>query len=308
MTQSTLHSPPRTRDVLREQISAVGLALRTPATAAAALLAVATVLVIGERITGGGPVDFAPELSMVPGVLGALFPIGVWKGEKRFGASLLWTLPVDRRRHALAKVCAGWMWLMALVAMLILWFLVMALFTGGNILGDQVIQLLPSATVPAPGTLDPSMLRTIHWAPQPLLWLVPFTAATGTYLLASAFALGTRHPIRWLAGIFIGTLLLSAGGAAAHVDSLRLGPSRLLEIVHEGRYGLDALFTARSESLSTLATLSNGRTVNVWRGLPDLGQWAAATLLWTSIGLLTLWAAASRHGERRRGALFYRSE
>ena len=53
--------------------------------------------------------------------------------------------------------------------------------------------------------------------------------------------------------------------------------------------------------LHTQATLATGRTVTVWRALPDLGQWAAATLLWTGAGLAALWAAASRHRERRRG-------
>jgi hypothetical protein len=37
----------------------------------------------------------------------------------------------------------------------------------------------------------------------------------------------------------------------------------------------------------------------VWRALPDLRHWAAATLLWTGAGLMALLAAASRHRERR---------
>jgi hypothetical protein len=189
---------------------------------------------------------------------------------------------------------------MAIVATLLLWFLLVALFTGGGITKAQVIQLLPTDSIPAPGTLDPGMLRTVRWTPPPVLWLVPFTAATGTYVLASAFALGTRYPIRWIVGIILGTLLASAIGAAAHVRWMALGPAYLLQLVHLGPYGLDALFTARSESLSTVATLSNGKTVGVWLGLPDLGQWAVATLGWTSLGLLALWTAASRHGERRR--------
>jgi hypothetical protein len=34
--------------------------------------------------------------------------------------------------------------------------------------------------------------------------------------------------------------------------------------------------------------------------VPELADWRTATLLWTGAGLLALWAAASRHGERRR--------
>jgi hypothetical protein len=68
----------------------------------------------------------------------------------------------------------------------------------------------------------------------------------------------------------------------------------------DGRYGLDALLTARTESLSTSATLATGGQVRVWSAVPHLADWALATLLWTGAGLLALWAAASRHGERRR--------
>jgi len=61
---------------------------------------------------------------------------------------------------------------------------------------------------------------------------------------------------------------------------------------------------SRSSSARTVnldePTLSTDDRVVVWRALPDVGQWAAATLLWTGAGLVTLWAAASRHREGRR--------
>ena len=61
--------------------------------------------------------------------------------------------------------------------------------------------------------------------------------------------------------------------------------SRLLNSLLEGPYGFDSLLTARTESLKTLATLTTKERVVVWQGLRDLGQWAAATLLWTGAGL-----------------------
>ena len=300
MTQPALHSTPAGRAVLVEQIRAVALALRLPAIAAAVLLGVATLLVIGERVTGGGPVGFATELALIPGLVAALLPVGVWKGEDLFDAAFLWTLPVDRRRHALAKVCAGWVWLMAAVAFFILWFLGLAFFTGGNVLGDQMLRVLPSAIVPGAGLIDPAALQTVRWSPNAFLWVVPFTAATGAYLLASAIALGTRHPLRWIVGIFFGSLLASAIGSAAHIEWLTFGPARLWATLHAGPYGLDALLTARLQSLETLVPLSNGQVVGAWRGLPDVGHWAMATLLWIGVGLMSVWAAASRHRERRR--------
>ena len=301
MTQSARHSTPPPRGVLLEQVRAVGLALRWPAVAAAALAALATLLITSDILIGGQAIGFYPELSMLPGMVGLLLPIGVWKGEKRFGAGFLWTLPVDRRRHALTKVFAGWVWLMAVVALFVLWQFTLALLSGGNIIGEETLRVLTSS-FPAPGPIDISTaaMRTVRWTPEPLLWLVPFTGATGSYLLASAVALGTRHPLRWIAGAALGILLVDAAGAATHAEWLANAPKRLLEPIFYGPYGFDALLTARTESLHTEATLSTGETVGVWRELPDLGQWAAATLLWTSGSLAALWAAVSRHGERRR--------
>lgn len=106
MTSTTLHSAPRTRDVLLAQIHAVGLVPRGPLLAAIAVVAVATVVITIESLKRGEVIPFHPHHQMLPGLVGLLLPIVVWRGEERFGASFLWTLPVDRWRHALAKVFA----------------------------------------------------------------------------------------------------------------------------------------------------------------------------------------------------------
>ncbi|WP_309893775.1 hypothetical protein [Archangium sp.] len=300
MMESPLHPIPRPRDVLLEQIRAVGLALRLPAITATVLVGLATLHVTTLVLVSGGAFDFRPEASMLPGVAGLLLPIGVWKGEERFGPGFLWTLPVDRRQHALAKVCAGWVWLMGAVALLVLWMLVISFLTGGNFLAEETLHLLSSREVPTQGTLDPRALETVRWTPRPVLWLVPFTAATATYVLASALALGLRHPLRWIIGTVLGALLMGAFTEAANVEWLATVSQPLLEPLYLGPYGFDALLTARTETLRTETTLSTGETVPIWLGLPDLGQWAVATLLWTGAGLVALWAAASRHRESRR--------
>ncbi|HET7229765.1 MAG TPA: hypothetical protein VFJ16_07180 [Longimicrobium sp.] len=301
MMQTALHPTPRPASVLREQLRALGLALRAPAAAAAVLAAAMALLITLGIVEEGHRIDFYPELSMLPAIAGFLLPLAVWWGEDRFGPGFLWTLPVDRRRHALTRVCAGWMWLMAGVLCFVLWLLALALLTGGNLVGDQTVRVLPAAMTNVPMALDPAALRTVRWTPDPLLWLVPFTGATGTYLLASALALGVRHPLRWVTGVVLGFFL--ALGAIEGTKSLGLlkGATRVLNAVFSGPYGIDALLTARTESLHTVATLTSGQTVEVWHALPHTGQWAAATLLWAAAGLAALWAAASRHGERRRG-------
>ena len=148
--------------------------------------------------------------------------------------------------------------------------------------------------------LDPAAVETVRWTPELLLWLAPFTAATATYLLASVLGLATRHPLRWIVGSVIGLYIVYGVGDAANAVWLGNVLEPLLESLFEGPYGLDALLTARTTFLRIEATLSTGERVVVWRAAPDLGQWATATLLWTAAGLVTLWAAASRHREGRR--------
>jgi hypothetical protein len=281
--------------VLLEHVRVLGLALRMPAAAAAGLIGLATLLVISEIPRQGGAIDFHPERYMLPALLALVFPIVVWRGEDRFGPGFLWTVPVDRRRHALTKVFAGWIWLMSAVALFVLWLLALTLLSGGSLLREETIRVL-SSSVPAPGAFaDPGAVQTVRLTPQPLFWLTPFTAATGAYLLASALALGLRHPLRWIVGTALGLQLVVIAGDAANVE----WPSRLLRALYAGPYGIDTLLSARTESVEVWVTLSTGEHVHAWQALPHLGQWATATLLWTGVGLVILWAAASRHRELR---------
>jgi hypothetical protein len=300
MMEAFLHGTPRARAVLLAQIRSIGFALRGPALVATALLALATLLLATEVTGSGKAIAFHPEHYVLPGMLGLLLPIGVWMGEDRFGAGFLWTLPVDRRRHALARVFAGWVWLMGAIAILVLWLFFLALVSGGNVLAEETRRVLPSFSFTSAGPFDPGAVHAVRWTSPPLLWLVPFTAATATYLFASALALGARHPLRWIAGTLFGFFLLVALADASNADRLINGADRFLEGLVRGPYGVDAVLTARTESLQVAATLSTGETLVVWRALPDLGQWATATLLWTGAGLVALMAAASRHRERRR--------
>ena len=294
---------PRLRAVLLEQVRATGLALRGAALVAAALLALATLLA-ALQMASGGVVTRHTWPTAVPGIMGVLLPIAVWARDERFGAGFLWTLPVDRRRHAFTKVLAGWVWLMGGVALFALWLIALTLASGGPALPVETLNVLTSP-IPASGGVDPATLRTVPWVPGPLILAVPFTAATATYLLASALALGTRHPLRWVIGIVLANVFASMMSQAASAQGGRVGwladaPARALEAIVVGRYGLDAMLTARAASLDNHANLTTGELVVVWSAVPELAHWVIATLLWTGAGLLALWAAASRHREGRR--------
>ena len=300
MTSAELHHPPRPGEVMREQLKVTALSLRLPAIALAAIAAVVTMLVVADFLRGHGGVEFVPELSLIPAFAGALLPIAVWQSERRFGPGFLWTLPVDRTRHALTKVFAGWLLLMLAVTGFVLWLLILALITKGNISGDEMIRLLPTSVVPPAETLDPSMLRVVRWAPQRVLWLAAFFAATGAYALASAIALGFRYPFRWIIGAVAAVYLVAAVGQGVADDQFWILSSKVIRTLFEGRYGIDALMSARTESLKTLVTLSSGQTVSVWRGLPVVSDWIIATLRWTGLGIAGLIVALMRHRETRR--------
>jgi hypothetical protein len=293
---------PRLRTVLVEQVRTTGHALHRPALVAVALVALLTLWVALQSVSREVDVSLNAWPTQLPGLVGALLPIAVWARDERFGPGFLWTLPVDRRRHALTKVLAGWAWLMGGVALFVLWLLAVTLATGGRVL-PEALNVVPFQ-IAAAGPIDPPALRSVRWAPGPLIWVVPFTAATACYLLASALALGSRHPLRWVIGAVLAFTLssIASGAASAQlgVGWLADAPARALRLLVEGRYGLDALLTARLESLGTTAALTTGERVMVWWGVPDLADWRTATLLWTGAGLVALWAAASRHRERRR--------
>jgi hypothetical protein len=295
-----VHSRPRLNAVIREHIKATADSLRTIAIVPLALLVLATFLAIADFVRGRGGVEFTPELSMIPAFAGLLLPVAIWTRENVFHGGHLWTLPVDRSRNAFAKLVAGWVVLMITVAAFTLWLLIIALITKGNITGDEVIRLIPQQLRSDPdGQLTLSMLKTVTWIPNPIYWLVPFSAATGTYSIATAFMLGLKYPFRLLAGVVVGVLLLTAVGQSIDDGELWKGFTPMIEGLMYGRYGLDALLTARTESLHSVVRLANGEQVVAWRGLPLVSDWLKATLLWSSLGVAGVIAALFRHREMR---------
>lgn len=273
MTPGTLHPTPRGRDVVREQVRIVGLGLRREALVAALVLAVVTLAIASGIVRGGGGIQLDSDASAPIGVAAFLLPFAVWRGERRFGPAFLWTLPVDRRRLALAKVLGGWVWLMAALAVFLAWLAALA--------------LLSAATAQPPTAVPPS-----------LRWLLPFTGATAMYLLGSALVLGLRHPLRWLLGtsgvFFLLAALSEALGRTASGELRIVAWSGVLRWAVYGPYGLHTLLS----SSGFFSTAENAAAA--WRTLPYPAQWAASTFLWLGAGLAALWAAASRHGERRR--------
>lgn len=299
MTDLTLHPTPRTRDVVREQVRTVGLAVRREAVVLAVLVGLLTLVVFSEVVSEGAVVTLQPGGHLLIAALGFLLPFAVWKGGGIFSGGYLWALPVDRRRHALAKSFGGWTWLMVATGVYVLLVLALSLLSGGFGAGETLFVLPPgeglgAADLLARGEIDPSELTSVRWTTPLWQWVVPFTAATVGYLFGSAVLLGLKHRLRWLAGILAGLAVLGVVGEEGGVEWMDGAFETAVEVVVASPYGLDTALTTGGD---LQVVLPGGESLIVWHALPDPGRWLAATLLWIGIGLVALWAAASRHRE-----------
>ena len=231
MSTAIRHSVPRSRDVALEQVRVVGASLRREALVVAVVLGVVTVM-LGVEIATGGPGFDSREAFPTP-LVSFLVPFAVWR-RRPFDSALLWTLPVDRRMLALAKVLAGGVWTVALLAAFTTWLMLFGAVAG----------------VPA--------LESVQ--------RVPYIASIAAYLFGSALVLGLRHPLRWLLG--------------------SVGLVALLGLLTDVR-GVQA----RSGTRGLAAALGAA-----WPNWPS----TTTALLATGLGVVALWAAITRHGDRRR--------
>lgn len=188
---------PRQRDVVLEQIRIVGRSLRLEALIAAVVLGFIVIASTVDLVRGNAATWFDGSEWIELGPISFLLAFAVWRRDRRFGPAFLWTLPVDRRRLALMKVFAGWVWLMAGLATFVSWLGVLALLAR--------VTVLPAL-----------------W-----LWIIPFTVATVAYLLGNAFVLSLRHPLRWfLAAVGVSFLLVHLSEA--------VGPSAIPALLRSG--------------------------------------------------------------------------
>ena len=190
MTGMALHPRPRWRDVVLEQIRIVGVCLRREALVVGVVLGIVTLVIAVNIVRGTAASWFDSDEWWEVALAGFLLPFAVWRSDKRFAPAFLWTLPVDRRRLALAKVFAGWVWLMSALIFFGVWQFGLALLSGVT-----EAQIIP---------------------------LVAFAGASTMYLFGSALVLGLRHPLRWLLGT-LGVLFL----LGMLEDALLRGPAFL---------------------------------------------------------------------------------
>jgi hypothetical protein len=283
MMEATAGRAPSMGTVMAEQLRVVGLAVRREAILAAlilggATLATAVMVRFGLFVVDSQPYHamvLAPEQAMrIEATLVALlFPLAVWKGERFFGESQLWLLPVTHRRHALIKVAAGWTWLMALYVIALSWMVALTLVTGGSVGPEETRWIITDALGPA---------TAVQWSTQWWEWLVPFGGATAAYLVGSALLLGTRHPVWSAAGVWASLLGVMVIMERTQWQGAADGLQRLFWCV--------GLLEPR-----VTATIPGVGRVSQWLWLPSLGLWVGTVAIWLALGGAVVVAATSRH-------------
>lgn len=259
-----LHPVPARGAIVREQIAAVGIALRKERNAFLGVLAAFAVLAIWSAFRARtefhqASIDYGPAATIPMTLIALLIPFGVWRSEDRARRAYHWTMPVARTEHTLVKTFAGWLWLMGGVAVYLVTLAVLGV----------VMRAVSGAS--------PERVASM-WE-----WLVPFTSVTIAYLLTSVAIIGSAHAWRWIGGTIIGYFIVLL---VLEVLELR-DVKRAVQLIVDGTYGLSA------------AIFGNVNTVHVGHRffVGDPTRWLGATLLWGALTGVALWLAARRHAD-----------
>ena len=290
---SDMRRTPAWRAVLVEQFRVLGLSMRGELVLLVVLM---TAVSIAATPGHGNAINFRPENNIILAALAGLLPFVVWRGRDQLEGGTFFTMPVEHRRHALARVAAGWVWMLILVAGVLAWLAALVVASGGNF-GNPGSTYFLLQGAQSGQIVERSALREFEWVTPAWTWLIALTGPTIAYLLSSALNLATRRPVRVVLAVAVGMLLftLAAGPVASDVLGFGLDPV----LAHP--WGLDTVFTGGSESLKTLVLVPDGTSQDetpVWRAIPTFGAYVGATLLWSALATAALWAATRRFREK----------
>lgn len=203
MSTRALNPAPTAGAVLRAQVRMVALLQRRDfmiiGGIAAGLIALAFWGQTSVQVNGNSSNDAAipifAAVSLPLMLVGALWPIGVWRLDDPARRGYFWSMPVAQAPHTLLRVVAGWL-------------LLECVCLAAMVLG-------PIITVPSL-MRDAGMSLSLE-----SLW-VPLVMPTLPYLLVSALVIAFEHPIRLVAWFWASVL-------AAFVVT-QIGDSDVVEI------------------------------------------------------------------------------
>jgi len=269
MTSIALHTPPRWRTVAGEQIRTVRLFLRRTGLLLLALYGASIVIAIKVAFTARDQVvdgnlahvnnAYSPASSIFIAIVACLLPFGVWQDEDPGRRGYHWAMPVTRHTHAVTRVLAGWVWLMAAT---VLYLLVQA-----------ATVVITERITGEPQSYGPTFAA---WE-----WLVPFTAGTIAYMFVSAAAVGSRQPIAWVVGtVLLYSVLLSLLTLMGYPEAANRVAS-----VYSGEYGVRAAMLGHIDTLDAV----HRQTYS------SLARWLGSTAIWGAMGAALLaWVSYRR--------------
>ena len=292
MTTLVLHPVQQPHRIVREQFRAVGLVLRKEGMFFLAFIAIIWTFGIWAALSRNPSRSVPPSLllmgivawagspsSMLMGIVGSILPFAVWSSEDPSRRSYHWSMPIARGPHTLIKMGCGWLWLMIGIALY-------TLFSIG--LGSVIDHIT--------GTIG-SHMSVAAWQ-----WARPFTTASLVYLLISTAVIGTRHPWRWMGGLFIGDIVTFNALLACGLDKA----ARVLWNVLDGSYGLLSTLSGRNagseffdSGVVHINVQFNADTTMPLRsgnGPWTMMVWLTPTLLWITISLVGVCIVAYRTG------------
>lgn len=270
MTSITLHAAPRWRTVAFEQISTVRVLLRRAGLLMLAIYGAVIAVSINVAITARDDVGvrnlphvnyftYSPASSWLIVLIAFLLALGVWQDEDPSRRSYHWMMPVARHTHALTRVFAGWVWLMA-ATILYLLVLIVTVIIAERITGE-------------PQSYGPTFAA---WE-----WLVPFTVGTIAYMFLSAAAVGCRQPTTWIVGVgALYVALILALTMTGHPEA-----SNRVASVFSGEYGAAAAMLGRIDAVDVVHR----------QMYSSLTRWLGSTAIWGAMGAALLaWVSYRR--------------
>lgn len=213
---AALNPVPGLMDVLREQFSAVGLALQREGMVVGGFAALFTAFIAWVQLTSGSAdMPLSPMEGIAAVMMALLIPMAVWKGEDPSRRGYHHAMPVDHGAHAIAKGAAGLAWTLAGVVAFFGWMGLLTVITDGRVENVDA------------------------WR-----WLAPFAGATIMYLLGSALTLATSRPWRWLGGGAVAFVFINAFRGNDATRPL----ADLADSIFTGHYGLSTVLTGLVDS------------------------------------------------------------
>ena len=289
MNSTVMDRRPSMAAVAVEQLRTVGLSVRWEGVAICVglFLILAIVPFADPIIEEVGSVLNPADLGVLALMLGLITPLAVWRGEKPFGDSQLWTYPVDHTRHARLKVAAGWVWLMSVVTLGVSTLALTFQLAGGDLGYEGVRWLVLDRQAAATGAAGG--LQQVPWSTPWWQWLHPFVVGTWGYLAVTTVLLGFQRPLHWVAG---GWIVMLGFGMLAE------GEVRWALAVADAIQGaIDWLASAGQDYRRMTAYLESGERVRGWMTMPSFDTWVRAMSAWMFLAVAGTWLATGRHRE-----------